>query len=760
MNSRIFVPLYSLTLLLSAALLFSVQPMFSKMILPLLGGTPQVWNTAMLFFQICLLGGYAYAHITSTYLHPRLQAGLHIALLLLFSLVLPFANPAQWSPPAHNDPTLWQLGLMATTVGGPFFILAASAPLIQRWFTFTQHKDAENPYFLYGASNLGSISALLAYPIIIEPLLNMSGQSISWAYGYYGLIALMVASALLVWKNFKPLTQTPSPHSKISWKQKGQWIFLAFIPSSLMLGVTTFITTDIAAVPLFWVLPLALYVGTFIIAFARKPVIDEQLATSIFTLLIIGLIVLRVSFNGLSLSPGGLIALHLVTFFFAALVCHTALVKAKPDASHLTSFYLYMSFGGALGGFFNAIIAPQFFIIPIEYSLVLILAVFVRTLHERPRITNATLSQLIMILKTKGLKILVSTPSLCVIFMLIGLLIYFGIPQKQLYYGAIGMIAASLFVMRGHRLLFTALVSIILCILPLGFNWGHGSFEKILHQDRSFFGVIKVIDTAENERILLHGTTNHGAQALDEKYRLKKLSYYSESSPISDVFALYDEKRGKQSIAVLGLGVGVTACYAKPQRHFDFFEIDPQIVSIAENKDYFTFLSDCGSPYDVILGDGRLKIAEKPDNTYDIVLADAFSSDNVPVHLLTEEAILIYMSKLKKDGTLIMNISNRYLDLEPVLAKTAEKLGLIFLAHTNNSGEIEGTDLKYYASHWAIFTNSKSVEKTLIAEGWEPGLLREGIEGWSDQYSNIFSVLGNTSGKKRIKDLKKFEGAP
>ena len=374
------VPVYSLTLLFSAALLFSVQPMFSKMVLPLLGGTPQVWNTAMLFFQLMLLGGYAYAHGTTRFLSIRAQAVLHIVLLAIFTIVLPIAIPPDTIPPTQSDPTLWQLGLMITTVGGPFFVLAGSAPMLQRWFSASGHKDSDNPYFLYGASNLGSMTALLAYPVLIEPFLNLAGQSYSWMIGYFTLIALTTVSIITVWNNpaakHAPKTISDDLQSPITWPMRFKWLVLAFIPSSLMLGVTTYITADIASVPLLWILPLALYVATFIIVFARKQIISLKSTTSIQAVLLVVLLSQKIAFA--SVSPYLLIGIHMAVFFFSALTCHMELARSRPNARHLTEFYLIMSIGGAIGGFFNAIIAPQYLVVPIEYGLALVLACFAR----------------------------------------------------------------------------------------------------------------------------------------------------------------------------------------------------------------------------------------------------------------------------------------------------------------------------------------------------------------------------------------------
>lgn len=762
---RLYTPVFALTLLLSAALLFSVQPMFSKMILPLLGGTPQVWNTAMLFFQLCLLGGYAYAHATSRFLGIRAQAILHLILLGTFSLVLPFAIPAGWDPPVDKDPTLWQLSVMTMTVGGPFFVLAGSAPMLQRWFAVSDHPDADNPYFLYGASNLGSMTALLAYPVVIEPLLTLGAQAGSWTYGYWTLIVMTALSALLIWKKgtrqqegFGALHLSANA---VTWKMRAYWLILALIPSSLMLGVTTFLTTDIASVPLLWILPLAIYVGTFILVFARKPLLSQKQITLGFEIAMIALIVQMMSFGLVPIHPYYLIALHLTLFFFAAMLCHAALVAAKPHASNLTEFYLIMSLGGALGGFFNAIIAPQIFIIPLEYALVLGLTVFVRYGRDSAQSFAKMLDAIKAFIRSKSLDALftvnmalLASVIIIAIFVFslgVGIVLHIGkFPVTISHIGAV-LAAATLFLLRKKRWHFAVSACLLLALFPPGYYWGQHGFTKILHMDRNFFGVIRVVDMKGNERVLLHGTTNHGAQALDEKYRLTPLSYYSPSSPINDVFNYWDNRKGGQEVAVIGLGIGVTACFQKPDRHFDFFEIDPDIAAIAQDKEYFTYLSDCGSPYDIILGDGRLTIQDKPDSLYDVIVTDAFSSDNIPIHLMTEEAFGIYLKKLKPDGTIIINISNNYIDLEPVISRIAEKLGVRALAHVTNGGKIEKTELSYYPAHFMVLTRSSDAAAWLEKNGWSAGMFRDGVKSWSDQYSNIVSVLGNKTAKTRFR---------
>ncbi len=733
---KIYVPIYSVTLLLSAILLFTVQPMFSKMILPMLGGAPQVWNTAMLFFQICLLGGYAYAHATTAYLGVRTQAILHIILLAIFTIILPIAIPDGWTPPDGTDPTFWQLSLMTVTVGGPFFIVSGSAPMLQRWFSTSSHKDADNPYFLYGASNLGSMSALLLYPVLIEPMLPINGQSTAWMFGYFALIVLTGIAAASVWKYNAKTQKTESmidtSDKEITMPLRFKWLVLALVPSSLMLGVTTHITTDIASVPLLWVMPLALYIGTFIIVFARKPIITAKQSHYIFGAIILALFIAQTFLHGLKDTPIALICLHLTLFFFAALSCHSELSNSKPSAKHLTEFYLIMSLGGAIGGFFNAIIVPQYFVLPIEYQIIIIAAILLRfsNRENEPDLGGLGLTALI-----------VSIAALC------------GIAPAFVGGNAgwlcIGIFLITSILLLNTRWAFTFVMAVPLLGPQLYVPLGIITQEKIVHQDRNFFGVIRLLET-DDQRILLHGTTNHGTQPLKEKHKLTKLSYYSPSSPLTDVYSYFDTIESEQKIAVLGLGIGVAACYQKDGRFFDFYEIDKEIADLAENPKYFTYLSDCGSPYEIILGDGRLKIEEKPNKNYDLILLDAFSSDNVPIHILTKEAIEIYMTKLKNGGTLVFNITNRYLDLEPVLSNAAEELKMQAIAKATKGTLINDIGIKSYDAHFFVMTKNQETINYLSEKGWTKTNKRDGVKLWTDTYSNIVSVLENRTRKMRL----------
>jgi len=735
-SKDVYVPVYAATLLLSAFLLFLVQPLFGKMILPLLGGSPSVWNTAMLFFQALLLAGYAYAHGTARWLSIRVQAALHLVLLVVFLFVLPIAIPDGWIPPAGKDPTLWQLSLMTIAVGGPFFILSGSAPMLQHWFAHTKHKDADNPYFLYAASNLGSMTALIAYPFLVEPAFGIDVQSLGWSYGYGLLIVFVLLAAVLAFRHAAPgrsIVKEAGDTEIITNQRRLLWLLLAFVPSSLMLGVTTFITTDLASVPLLWIVPLALYVSTFIIAFAKKPLIGMKgtfLIQSLLLAFVLGML------GALSWMKIIMIMGNLALFFFSALMCHHELSYLRPKPRHLTQFYLIMSLGGALGGFFNAIIAPNVFVLPLEYGIILALVCFMRGITDPAKAFAPAWAGFKDALKRKDF-FHTGIP-----YVAVALAASIGVAYLK-DFSLLHLLALMTFIMVltmtiEKRWTFALCALAILAVHPPGSFWGNALFDDIHYRDRNFFGVVRVADSEEaGVRSLLHGTTIHGTQPLDPAQKMVRLSYYSENSGISDALAL--GFNGAQKIGVLGLGIGVIACYQKDGRSFDFFEIDPAVTEVAENPELFTYLSDCGSPYEIVMGDGRLTIGDKPDGTYDIIVMDAFSSDSIPIHLLTLDAFQLYKKKLAPDGFIVINVSNRYLNLTPVIASNAKELGMQAFIKRSKGGKI-GT-MPFYDAEFMAMTDNPRVIDHLTSREWKIVEPEPGFRLWTDQYSNITALF-------------------
>lgn len=728
---KAYVPLFAITLILSAFLLFSVQPMFGKMVLPLLGGSPSVWNTAMVFFQAALLAGYSYAHISAKFLKPRAQAVLHVVLLALCVWVLPIAIPEQWAtPPATENPVWWMLGLMGAAVGAPFFVLAGTAPLLQRWFSTTDHKDAHNPYFLYAASNLGSMAALLLYPVVIEPLLGLHQQSVYWMYGFIALIACIAAAGTRA-RNHQGtdviVQDSNAPAAGVTNSMRLQWLLLAFIPSSLMLGVTTYITTDVASAPLLWVIPLALYLLTFIIVFARGTNLRISRAYSWQSIAVIILAMMFVR-DLFMMVKAVSVTLHLLTFFLCALTCHLSLARRRPAAEHLTSFYLIMSLGGVLGGVFNSLVAPFLFALPLEYTLMLTLSLVAPFIvgdfkfnrgelrrHYRFVVMAIGAALLAMIVPTSGAVIIISMSVM--IFTLISL-------------------------RTRHSAFIVAMVGVLLC--DPGFNWA--SLKKTLHLERNFFGVIRVADSPRGGmRALYHGTTLHGTQAQNDTFRLVPISYYAASSPGGQVFGMVGKlQEGKpQKMAILGLGLGSVACYAAPQRDFVFYEIDPAVMRVAENKNLFTYLSDCGSPYQVKIGDGRLRMQDAEDGSYDMIFLDAFSSDSIPVHLLTREAFALYFQKLKPEGLIVVHISNRFLNLAPLVAAQAKDNGARVWFNSNQQALAAPPDITIQASVFGIISKGDAMGALIDGEfkQWRSGYQGLEIPPWTDDYANIFTLM-------------------
>lgn len=738
MKNSSLVPVFSATLFVSAFLIFAVQPMVSKMLLPLLGGSPSVWNTAMVFFQGMLLAGYAYAHFIAKVLPLKFQALMHLALLLVFTSVLPLALPSDAAPPEQSGQATWQLMIMLTCVGGPFFVLAASAPLFQHWFSASGHEDAENPYFLYAVSNVGSMVSLLGYPLIVEPFLGLHEQTMAWFGGYGVLIALTAACAWLVRNGVKPVAPLAAGEDRvaITWKSRLIWIALSFIPSSLMLGVTTMITTDLASAPFIWIVPLTIYLGTFIIAFSKKPFIPLGVSRELASYFI-AFIILAFMVTGFVTLRLPMIIVHLLTFTFCAQLCHGELARVKPSASHLTEYFLLISVGGVLGGIFNALIAPNLFLVPVEYSLTLATIGFVVWAGTaKTPVISKTFNSIED--KKKHQKELLLNVFTAVAGIVSFVFIY---TTKSNMVQGIGilLVFGYMLLMVPNRGVFAVTAAVALLIFQPGF-WSMD--KKLLALDRNYFGVLKVY-TQENIHFFYHGTTLHGAQFQTDTFKFSPVTYYSPGGPASDIFKYLDKRGGTQKVAGLGLGVGSIACYKAPERSFNFYEIDADVVKVAEDPKYFSYLSGCGSPYQIILGDARLKIEESPDDTYDMIFIDTFSSDNIPVHIMTKEAFQTYLKKLAPNGIIAMNISNRYLDLRPVLTSISRELGMTIYFKYHKPEKIDGDVSEMYTeSLFAVLAEDpKSLAGFVESANWKPLSKDPHARPWTDDYANILSSL-------------------
>ncbi len=717
-------PVFAASLFTSAALLFWVQPLIAKMLLPLLGGSPSVWNTCMVFFQALLLAGYAYALVVSRRLSFRNQAVLHTSLLLAAGVFLPFAVSERMlsSLPTHGNPTAWLLGILLFTVGPPFFVLSATAPLLQKWFSHSDHRSAQDPYFLYAISNAGSMLALLAFPFLLEPSLDLRKQTMIWAVGYIALIALITCCAVVLRARNANRTDTllrEDSAERVQPRQRFRWVMLAFIPSSLMLGVTAYISTDIASVPLIWIIPLALYLLTFVLAFANSQIMRLRVASLLLpvSILPLGLIII---FNPV-ISVWMAIALHLTVFFLAAFICHRRLALARPHVTRLPEYYLWIAVGGVLGGIFNALLAPLLFSTPLEYPLAIILACMARLeiTPQRSAVWKRVAFPSFIFLLTLGLSLLVPR---------------FGFPQS-LQNGLVLFLPLALCYLLAFR------QRVVFALAILAFVIGARPYLRAdghtLLTERNFFGVWRVtLDSNEEFRRLRHGTTIHGMQYINPAKKCVATSYYHQAGPVGQILEVFNAKPTSTTVAAIGLGAGTLGTYASPRQHWDFYDIDPTVVRLASDPRYFTFLSECtAAPYRVIMGDARLRLGDAAAHQYGLIVMDAFSSDSVPTHLLTRQAIDLYLSKLAEDGLLAFHVSNRYLDFEPLLSGLSRQARLSAFIRADNELDQPGK----FRSVWVVFARTDSALGLIANDSnWRRV---KGDVIWSDDFSNILDLL-------------------
>jgi SAM-dependent methyltransferase len=722
---------YGATLFLSAALLFGIEPMFSKMVLPLLGGTAAVWTTCMLFFQAVLLLGYGYAHFVAGRVSLRGQVVLQAALLTIALTLVPVGIPAGWAPPAAGAPTLWLLSLLTVSLGVPFFVLATMAPLLQRWYE--RASDGGDPYPLYAASNLGSLIVLLSYPFVIEPSLSLLRQGALWAAGYRLLVLTVLVCAATAWRA-RPTAGDPSAPTRsapVAVRTRLEWLLYAFVPSSLLLGVTSYITTDIAAVPFLWVIPLALYLLTFVLVFARAAPERHTWMLGIQPFAIIPL--MFVWSWGVGGAPTALMALHLIAFFTTAMVCHGELARRRPPSEQLTDFYLMLALGGALGGVFNAIVAPHLFHSVAEYPLVLALACFLRP--DRRRVARAA-ERIGADLAWGLVPALLMTGLAPVARGLVGETTVR--PMAPIIAVAIvsACVAALCYAAKNRPFRFGVSVAGVLASAAVPVIGG----PIVLHAERSFFGVHRVReDPTGRYHTLYHGVTLHGAQSLDPRRRCDPLTYYAREGPAGSAMEQLGPAAGRR-VGVVGLGSGSLAAYARAGDSWTYFEIDPVVERIARDPRYFTYLT-CAENVRVVLGDGRLSLARAPDRSFDLLVLDAFSSDGIPVHLLTREAIELYRKKLRPGGAILLHLSNRHLDLAPIVASNAKEAGLIARISFIPLTAAQQADFKA-ASKWAVLVEQEGDLGALAHDlRWRPLVAGERARAWTDVYSDLVSAL-------------------
>ena len=725
------VVLFAATLFLSSSLLFIVQPMIAKMVLPLLGGTPAVWNTCMVFFQAALLAGYLYAHASTRWFRMKHQAVLHIALFAASFLTLPVVLGAHNSePPPTGMPIGWLLRVLLVTVGLPFFLVSSSGPLLQRWFTRTDHPRAGDPYFLSVAGNVGSIVALLAYPVVLEPSLRLADQSRAWTAGYVGLVVLTAICFALVYRQAsqRAVPQT-SPDGggarEVEWTRRCRWVILSFVPSSLLLGVTTFMTTDVAAVPLLWIVPLVIYLLSFVFVFARRTFISHTTVVRALALWVLPLAWLITFDTELPVAMEA--PVHLLAFFLASMVCHGELARLRPAARHLTEFYLSMSVGGVLGGLFNALVAPLIFTTVMEYPLVLVLAIALRPSRN---VDDSPLARSLDVALPVGVGmfalVMMTTFDAANSKGPLTLLLAFIVPT----------VACFSFSARSRRFALG-----VAALMVAGASYVSAQ-EHVTHRGRSFFGVHRIFEDANHKlRYLVHGGIIHGVQHLDGPLRREPMMYYHKDGPIGQVFTALRSPSDTRRVAVIGLGVGTLAAYSEPGQRWTFYEIDPAIADLARDRTQFTYLSESRADIRVVLGDARLAMRKERPHAYNLIVVDAFSSDAIPVHLLTREALQMYLSKLEDGGIVAFHISNTYLNLAPLVSALARNAGLVCLVRFDEKGAVhlpEGTA----ASQWAVMARSRDDLGVLASdERWKALQPQQRSAAWTDDFSNPLGVM-------------------
>ena len=744
-RNRLVLIVYTASIFTSALLLFSVQPLFTRMVLPRLGGSPAVWSVAMVFFQSLLLGGYAYAHYLMQIKNRMVPVFVHLVLLVIALLTLPLSISESWGTPPTSGYAFWLLGVFTVSIGLPFFALAANNPLLQAWFVRTGHPQGPDPYFLYASSNIGSFLALLSYPILLEPMFTLRAQNMIWTGGYGLLILLIAGCGVLLLRS--PVMaviperaideNAPAP----SWTPRARWIFLAAVPSGLLIAVTAHISTDVAAAPLLWVLPLSLYLLTWVLVFQSRPLLPHWLMLLLQPVAIAGVIVLLAigGEQNLLLTLGG----HQLCFFIIAMACHGELARTRPAAKYLTGFYVALSFGGMVGGLFAGLIAPFTFSWIAEYPILLALAVLCRPTGSE-RFAGWLKYYWLMLAIVAGAAL---------VPVAIGGKAFTWISDHRVIIVAdvaiLAMIAAVM--LRANR--WKVAVTVVLALVMIrAYPSDDGRVETV----RSFFGVHKIVVTPDGQyHVLMHGTTIHGA----EKYlnddgtpvtgRPEPISYYYKDGGIGQaITAIRERKGGPIKVGVIGLGSGSLTCASLPGEDWRFFEIDQSMVDTAKDPKYFSFISKCEPDLKPVIGDARLTFAREPDGVYDMIIVDAYSSDAIPIHLATEEAMAIYKAKLAPQGVVVMHVSNRHLELASVIVGIADANDLKSWVFSEDSGR----DAEYIFSTSVVVSAhaDADVGKLATSDFWIETDPTEGQRVWTDDYSNVLGAVW-----RRLKDGEK-----
>ncbi len=776
------VALFAATTAVNAALLFAVEPLVTRQLLPLLGGTPAVWNTCLMAFQALLLAGYLYAHALARANGIRRACLVHLGVLAGAALTLPVAVPRA-TPPATWPPALWTVLALLAAVGAPFLALSAGAPLLQRWYAAAAHASGAptaTPFWLYAASNAGSLLALLAYPFLIEPQLGTLAQARAWSWAYLALVSLVGACALVAVRTAgrapvdRPTLDAPAgptlatDAAAIHWPDRLRWTFLAFVPSALLLGSTRYLSTDVAPVPLLWVLPLAVYLLTFVLAFAERGRVPDNLRDTAFALAA-PLLAILVTL-GANRPLWGIALAHLVAVGLLSLGCHQLLADRRPSAARLTEYYLWIAAGGLAGGVFDALVAPSVFDGLHEYPLAVALAAVAWWLghvpppapapraHRAPSSAHPAARRLRARLvgpepsarrgAQSGRHLLV-VAGVLVGPVVVGALMYvaasrppvLGPARADLPSGLLGAAAAlGAFALRDRRGRFALAMA---ALVAGGLAGQRARTAGVLVRARGFYGAYGVRASGTYHH-LQHGSTLHGAQDTRPAYRTTPLTYYHRGGPLG---ALFDRAprlaagAPPRRVAVVGLGTGTMACWGRPGERWTFYEVDPLMVRIARHPRLFTYLRDCPPRSDVVLGDARLTIAGAPRGAYDLVVLDAFSSDAIPTHLLTREAIRLYLDRLAPGGVLAVHVSNRYLDLAPIVARAAADLGATSALGRDVSGAARRNVFLSSSAWVAVARDGVALGTVVAAPGWRSLPPPAGARAWTDDYTDVLSAV-------------------
>ena len=716
----------------SAALLFAVQPMFTKMVLPRLGGAASVWSVAMVFFQTTLLAGYAYAHLLTRLAPGRNSIIIHLFVMAAACLLLPLHIASGWGRPPQVGEAFWLLGLFTVSIGLPFFALSANGPLLQAWFVRTGHKDAKDPYFLYAASNVGSFLALIAYPVAVEPFVRLGDQTWLWTAGYYVLIAMVAGCGFLMLRSPNRMPETTSSDTTISataptWRDAAIWTALAAVPSGLLIAVTAHISTDVAAVPLFWTIPLAIYLLTFVIVFQTKPFIPHWLVVLVQPAFVLFLVIaiLMIPIESIVLQ----IVIHLSVFFVCALMCHGELARRRPPPQFLTGYYMWISFGGMVGGILIGLVAPHIFSRIIEYPLLVVLTLLCRpglTLPTRGNGQYALLTAIavaaLLVMGLAAVDIRFDTPLYAVIVgFLLGLTLQFW--RTPLPFAAI---VAMLFLLNHYN-----------------------NYSPSNHLVRNFFGVLNVVEATDGRfRVLYHGTTAQGAQRIRDregnllKGRPDMVSEFHDGGGFAQVVDAMEKKAGGPiNMAVIGLGTGALACRGNAGTTVTYYEIDADIARIARDPSLFSYISECAPKTQIVIGDARLTLADAPDGTYDLLFVDAFIGAAIPIHLLTREALELYFRKLKPNGIVAMHVSNRNLELASVVAGIAEANKAIVRVYDGGDLEEDVDEHRWIPTIAAVARDEADFGILAKSQLWPIRERDPRQRIWTDDYSNIVGAL-------------------